>query len=128
MRPATTGADYIRDFIGLDPKTAVLTSNFIGDSLEFCKEFGFHGALLIGHIGKFVKLAGGMWNTHSKFGDCRMEIIASHSAALGLRAERTEEILHCATCDDALRHPGRRGAEGCLPRASGTAHRHDARL
>ena len=103
MRPGNYGADYIRDFIGLDPKTAVLTSNFIGDSLEFCKEFGFHGALLIGHIGKFVKLAGGMWNTHSKFGDCRMEIIASHSAALGLRAERTEEILHCATCDDALR-------------------------
>lgn len=103
LAPGNYGADYIRDFIGLDPKTAVLMSNFIGDSLEFCKEFGFHGALLIGHIGKFVKLAGGMWNTHSKFGDCRMEIIASHSAALGLRAERTEEILHCATCDDALR-------------------------
>lgn len=103
LAPGNYSADYIRDFIGLDPKTAVLTSNFIGDSLEFCKEFGFHGALLIGHIGKFVKLAGGMWNTHSKFGDCRMEIIASHSAALGLRAERTEEILHCATCDDALR-------------------------
>ena len=103
LAPGNYGADYIRDFIGLDPKTAVLTSNFIGDSLEFCKEFGFHGALLIGHIGKFAKLAGGMWNTHSKFGDCRMEIIASHSAALGLRAERTEEILHCATCDDALR-------------------------
>ena len=103
LAPGNYGADYIRDFIGLDPKTAVLTSNFIGDSLEFCKEFGFHGALLIGHIGKFVKLAGGMWNTHSKFGDCRMENIASHSAALGLRAERTEEILHCATCDDALR-------------------------
>ena len=103
LAPGNYGADYICDFIGLDPKTAVLTSNFIGDSLEFCKEFGFHGALLIGHIGKFVKLAGGMWNTHSKFGDCRMEIIASHSAALGLRAERTEEILHCATCDDALR-------------------------
>ena len=103
LAPGNYGADYIRDFIGLDPKTAVLTSNFIGDSLEFCKEFGFHGALLIGHIGKLVKLAGGMWNTHSKFGDCRMEIIASHSAALGLRAERTEEILHCATCDDALR-------------------------
>ena len=103
LAPGNYGADYIRDFIGLDPKTAVLTSNFIGDSLEFCKEFGFRGALLIGHIGKFVKLAGGMWNTHSKFGDCRMEIIASHSAALGLRAEHAEEILHCATCDDALR-------------------------
>ncbi len=103
LAPGNYGADYIRDFLGLDPKNAVLTSNFIGDSLELCKELGFRGALLIGHIGKLVKLAGGMWNTHSKFGDCRMEIIAAHSAALGLRAERTEKILHCATCDDALR-------------------------
>lgn len=102
LAPGNYGADYIRDHIGIDPKTAVLTSNFIGDSLEFCKEFGFRGALLIGHIGKLVKLAGGMWNTHSKFGDCRMEILASHSAALGLRPERVEEILHCATCDAAL--------------------------
>ena len=103
LTPGNYGADFIRDSIGIDPRTAVLTSNFIGDALELSRELGFHGALLIGHIGKLVKLAGGMWNTHSKFGDCRMEIIASHSAALGLRAERTEEILHCATCDDALR-------------------------
>ena len=103
LAPGNYGADYIRDFIGLDPKTAVLTSNFIGDSLEFCKEFGFHGALLIGHIGKFVKLAGGMWNTHSKFGDCRMELLAAHAAALGLRQEKTQELLSCVMCDDALR-------------------------
>ena len=103
LAPGNYGADYIRDFLGLDPKNAVLTSNFIGDSLEFCKELGFRGALLIGHIGKLVKLAGGMWNTHSKFGDCRMEIIAAHSAALGLGSAQTEEILHCATCDAALR-------------------------
>ena len=103
LAPGNYGADYIRDFLGLDSKSAVLTSNFIGDSLEFCKELGFRGALLIGHIGKLVKLAGGMWNTHSKFGDCRMEIIAAHSAALGLGSAQTEEILHCATCDAALR-------------------------
>lgn len=103
LAPGNYGADYIRDFLGLDPKNAVLTSNFIGDSLEFCKELGFRGALLIGHIGKLVKLAGGMWNTHSKFGDCRMEIIAAHSAALGLGSAQTEEILHCTTCDAALR-------------------------
>ena len=103
LAPGNYGADYIRDFIGLDPKTAVLTSNFIGDSLEFCKEFGFHGALLIGHIGKFVKLAGGMWNTHSKFGDCRMELLAAHAASLGLRPEKVSELLACVMCDDALR-------------------------
>ena len=103
LTPGNYGADYIRSAIGIDPRTAVLTSNFIGDALEICRELGFRGALLIGHIGKLVKLAGGMWNTHSKFGDCRMEIIAAHAAALGLPSARAEELLTCATCDDALR-------------------------
>ena len=103
LTPGNYGADFIRDSIGIDPRTAVLTSNFIGDALELSRELGLHGALLIGHMGKLVKLAGGMWNTHSKFGDCRMEIIAAHAAALGLPPARTEELLTCATCDDALR-------------------------
>ena len=103
LTPGNYGADYIRDSIGIDPRTAVLSSNFIGDAFELCKELGFRGALLVGHIGKLVKLAGGMWNTHSKFGDCRMEIIASHAAALGLSAQKTDELLSCVMCDDALR-------------------------
>lgn len=103
LAPGNYGADYIRGAIGLDPKTAVLTSNFIGDALESCRELGFRGALLVGHIGKLVKLAGGMWNTHSRFGDCRMELLAAHAAALGLRQEKTQELLSCVMCDDALR-------------------------
>ena len=103
LTPGNYGADFIRASIGLDPRTAVLTSNFIGDALEHCRTLGFCGALLVGHIGKLVKLAGGMWNTHSKCGDCRMELIAAHAAALGLLPARVEEVLDCATCDDALR-------------------------
>ena len=103
LTPGNYGADFIKDTIGLDPRTAVLTSNFIGDALELCKELGFSGALLIGHIGKLVKLVGGMWNTHSKFGDCRMELLAAHAAALGLSSEKTNELLQSVMCDDALR-------------------------
>lgn len=103
LTPGNYGADYIRDTLGVDPWTAVLTSNFIGDTLEICRELGFRGALLVGHIGKLVKLAGGMWNTHSKYGDCRMELLAAHAAALGLPAARTKEILECVMCDDVLR-------------------------
>ena len=103
LTPGNYGADYIRDTLGVDPRTAVLTSNFIGDTLEICRELGFRGALLVGHIGKLVKLAGGMWNTHSKYGDCRMELLAAHAAALGLPAARTKEILECVMCDDVLR-------------------------
>ena len=103
LTPGNYGADYIRACIGLDPRTAVLTSNFIGDALEICRELGFSGALLVGHIGKLVKLSGGMWNTHSKYGDCRMELLAAHAAALGLRAEKVRELLACVMCDDCLR-------------------------
>ena len=103
LTPGNYGSDYIQREIGIDPKIAVLTSNFIGDALDICKELGFRGALLIGHIGKLVKIAGGMLNTHSKYGDCRMEIMTAHAGAAGLLSSRIEEMLDCATCDDAIR-------------------------
>jgi len=103
LTPGNYGSDFIRDGLGIDPALPVQTSNFIGDALDICRELGFRGALLVGHIGKLVKLAGGMFNTHSQYGDCRMEIIAAHAAAAGLRPERVEEILQCVACDDALR-------------------------
>lgn len=103
LTPGNYGSDYIQKEIGIDPKTAVLTSNFIGESLDICKELGFRGALLIGHIGKLVKIAGGMLNTHSKYGDCRMDIMAAHAGAAGLSAPQIAAMLDCATCDDAIR-------------------------
>ena len=59
--------------------------------------------MLVGHIGKLVKIAGNMLNTHSKYGDCRMDIMAACGGACGLRAPRIKEMLDCAACDDALR-------------------------
>ena len=103
LTPGNYGSDFIRDGLGIDPAIAVQTSNFIGDTLEICRELGFRGALLVGHIGKLVKLAGGMLNTHSRYGDCRMELIAAYAAAAGLAAERTAELLECVSCDDVIR-------------------------
>lgn len=103
LTPGNYGSDFIRDGLGIDPAIAVQTSNFIGDAIDICRELGFRGALLAGHVGKLVKLAGGMLNTHSQYGDCRMELIAAHAAAEGLAAARIGEVLQCVSCDDALR-------------------------
>ena len=103
LTPGNYGSDFIKNELGLDMKIAVQVSNFIGDALDICKELGFKGALLIGHIGKLVKIAGGMMNTHSKYGDCRMEILAAHAGAAGAEKETVEEILDCVACDDVLR-------------------------
>ena len=101
--PGNYGADFIKNGIGIDPVLAVQSSNFIGDTIDMCKDLGFKGALLIGHIGKLVKIAGGMMNTHSKYGDCRMEIMGAHAAAAGVKPECIDEILNCVACDDVLR-------------------------
>lgn len=103
LTPGNYGSDFIKDSLRLDPKTAVLTSNFIGESLDICKELGFRGVLLIGHIGKLVKIAGGMFNTHSKYGDCRMDILTAQAACCGISAAGAQELLGCVACDDGLR-------------------------
>ena len=103
LTPGNYGSDFIRQNLNVDLNTAVQVSNFLGDALDICRELGFRGALLVGHIGKLVKVAGGMMNTHSKYGDCRMEILAAHAGAAGVDAARIREILDCAACDDAVR-------------------------
>ncbi|MBR0376610.1 MAG: cobalamin biosynthesis protein CbiD, partial [Firmicutes bacterium] len=103
LTPGNYGADFIKNGLGLDPEKAVQTSNFIGDSIDICNALGFRRALLIGHIGKLVKLAGNMMNTHSKYGDCRMDIIAASAGAEGATAGLIANILGCVSCDEAVR-------------------------
>ena len=76
--------------------------------LDICKELDFKGALLIGHIGKLVKLGGGMMNTHSKYGDCRTEILSAMAGAEGVDAGTIRAMLECVSCDDCLRLLGDR--------------------
>ena len=114
LTPGNYGMDFLRGELGIDGGRAVQVSNFIGDALDICRELGFRGALLVGHIGKLVKLGGGMLNTHSRWGDCRMEILAAHAGAAGLAPERIEELLDCAACDDAIRILKENGLDGAV--------------
>ncbi len=102
LAPGNYGSDFIKEGMNIDANLAVLTSNFIGDTLDICRELGFKGAVLVGHVGKLVKIAGGMLNTHSKYGDCRMEIMASYGGKAGLSSEGIARVLDCVTCDDAI--------------------------
>ena len=54
------------------------------------------------HIGKLIKVAGGIMNTHSRAADCRMEIMAAHALLAGADAAQARKILSCVTTDAAL--------------------------
>ena len=100
--PGNYGADYIKNELRLDPAIAVTTSNFIGDGFAIASEMGFEAALLVGHIGKLVKLAGGMFNTHSRNGDMRAEIFTASAALCGAKADLCRALMDSAVTDDML--------------------------
>ena len=58
--------------------------------------------MLVGHIGKLVKVAGGIMNTHSAVADRRMEILTEHAKRYGVKAEVLREIRDCVTTEAAL--------------------------
>ena len=60
------------------------------------------GFLIVGHIGKLVKLAAGMFNTHSRYGDGRKEIFAAHAAKCGACTECVKKIMDSAVTEDML--------------------------
>ncbi len=77
-------------------------SNYVGDVLQFALESELESILFVAHIGKFVKVAAGIMNTHSKEADARVEIMASAALRAGASAEVARQILDCTTTDAAI--------------------------
>ncbi|MDR0508211.1 MAG: cobalt-precorrin-5B (C(1))-methyltransferase CbiD [Candidatus Methanoplasma sp.] len=100
--PGNYGRDFSDEMEGLDGDLAVKCSNFIGDTIDHAVKLGFKGFLLVGNLGKMVKLAGGIMNTHSRWADCRMEILSANSILAGADAETAKKIMSCISTDDAL--------------------------
>ena len=103
--PGNYGIDFLDQYgHGLQLEDAVKCSNFVGEALDAAVEFGAKGVLLVGHIGKFIKLAGGIMNTHSHNADARMELLTVHAALLGAPVELLQKMMECVTTDDALKY------------------------
>jgi len=100
--PGNYGKDFSDEMEGLDGEQAVKCSNFIGDTIDHAAALGFKGFLLVGNLGKMVKLAGGIMNTHSRWADCRMEILSSNSIIAGADTGTVKKIMACISTDDAL--------------------------
>lgn len=99
--PGNYGENFIKNYLNICSHKVIMCSNFIGEMLDFSVELGFESLLLVGHAGKLVKLAGGIMNTHSRYADCRLEILAVHAAISGASSELVNEIMNCVTTEEA---------------------------
>ena len=96
------GKKFTEEDLNLSTKPGIMCSNFIDVALDSSVEFGFKNILLVGHIGKFVKLGIGMFNTHSHNGDGRIETLLSCALDAGANIEILKEIQKCVTTNAVL--------------------------
>lgn len=100
--PGNYGLHFLEETYGIKASQVVTCSNYIGETLDMAVELGCKGFVYVGHIGKLVKVSGGIMNTHSKWADCRMELLGAAAIRSGLPIDQVLEILNAVTTDDAL--------------------------
>ena len=110
--PGNYGKDFSDNIPGIDADFAVKCSNFVGEMLDHACELGVD-VVLVSNLGKMVKLAAGIMNTHSRNADARMEVLAANAAVAGASMETVLRIMECISTDDALEVLD---AEGLIPR------------
>ncbi len=107
--PGNYGVDFARETLGLDLEHAVKCSNYVGDTIDYAVVEELDGVLLVGHIGKLVKLAAGIMNTHSRQADGRMEILTAYTAMAGGDTELLKRLMTAITTEEALEYIGEKG-------------------
>lgn len=102
ITPGNYGEDFIKNTMHFDLSESVKCSNYVGETIDMAVNMGFESILLAGHMGKLVKLAAGIMNTHSHQADARMEIFTAHSALCGAPVDVLRHIMNCITTDEAV--------------------------
>lgn len=94
--------DYLLKIMPFMRNYSVTCSNFIGDAIDIALEFGFESVLIVGHIGKIVKLGAGIMNTHSAQADGRMDVLVTCGVLAGANIDTLKKIPYCTTADAAF--------------------------
>lgn len=118
------GLSFLADQ-GIGASRVVKIGNYLGFMLEEAADLGLKRLLLVGHLGKLTKVAGGIFQTHSKVADCRLEILTAYAALAGADQQTAAQIYGCKTTaaaeeviaaqglDDIYRRIGEEAARRC---------------
>ena len=100
--PGNYGQRYVEQQLGLRGGPVVEVSNYIGEAIDLAVSYGATDFLLVGNVGKLVKLAAGIMNTHSRVADGRWEIFAAHLALCGGTQAQVAAMREATTTEEML--------------------------
>lgn len=107
--PGNHGERFVSQQMSIDGDYVVTMSNFVGYMLQEAVRLGFRHVVLVGHPGKLVKIAAGIFHTHSHIADGRMETLISHLALMGAPVELLQAVDRCDTTEAAIELIAERG-------------------
>ena len=102
VTPGNYGSAYLKEHMDLPLEEAMKCSNYVGETIDMAVSMGVEGILFVSHIGKFIKVAAGIMNTHSRCADARAEVLAANAMRAGISAKTVLDILNTVTTDEAL--------------------------
>ncbi|WP_042706852.1 cobalt-precorrin-5B (C(1))-methyltransferase CbiD [Methanobrevibacter wolinii] len=100
--PGNIGEKIAKKILNINPDQIIQMTNFVGFVLEEAEKRGVKKAILLGHIGKLVKLAGGIFNTKHSIADGRREIFAAHTGICGADTKTIKEVYSCKTTEEII--------------------------
>ncbi|MBP8851026.1 MAG: cobalamin biosynthesis protein CbiD [Breznakibacter sp.] len=104
LTPGNYGENFIANHLPHATERTVTTSNFIGYMLHEAVRFEMQKVILVGHIGKLIKVAGGIFHTHSSVADGRNEIFAAHYMQFSGDVEGFRGIMQSNTTEEAIEY------------------------
>ncbi len=86
------GEKFCKENLKTNPDSIIKIGDHIGFMLLECVKKNIKMVLIVGHIGKLVKVANGQLDTNTKFGDNRIETIVHYARLCGAKKEIIEEV------------------------------------
>jgi len=98
--PGSIGERIAKQLLETTTDEIIQTGDLIGYMIKKATEKGVKEIVILGHAGKLVKLAAGIFNTNYRVADARREVVAAYAAMAGASRTVIEMIMHANTTDE----------------------------
>ena len=100
--PGNIGEKLAIKDLGIAKEQIIQTGNFVGFMFEEAEKRGVKKFTYFGHMGKLIKVAGGIFDTKHAVADGRREIMVTHAALCGADRKSLERLFNSKTTDDMM--------------------------
>lgn len=100
--PGNIGEKLALQNLDITKEQIVQTGNYVGFMFEEAEKRGITHFTFFGHMGKLIKVAGGIFNTKHAVADGRREIMVTHAALCGADKKDLQRLFDSKTTDDMM--------------------------